>query len=113
MTSGHSEKRGSFLSQKANWISSYEEGFFEDDSYYVSLFCVGKSIEPTLSAQYPKIPQNTWEGVLEFIYNRFEKYERFKRDHSQWDCDGKQLWNSYKCTSKSEFKKEIISCLEQ
>lgn len=92
----------------------YKDGFFENYSCCLSLFCVGKSIDSDLQSKYPKVPQKTWNNVLEFIYNRFVKYEVQKRDHSQWDCDGKQLWNFFECNkrNKSNFKNEIISCLE-
>lgn len=90
----------------------YENGFYENDSYCISLFCFGKSEDKELKSKYPRVPQKTWDEVLEFIYKRFNRYEELKSDHSQWDCDGKQLWNCSKCNTKSKFIYEIISCLE-
>lgn len=96
----------------------YVDGFYVNDSYCLSLICFGKSTNYSLERKYPKLKQQklkqqiTWCEVLEFIYNRFDKYRRFKSDHSQWDCDGKQLWNCFECNTKSNFKNEIISCLE-
>jgi len=92
----------------------YEEGFFENDSYCVSLFCVGKLKNPTLHSKYPNVPQITWNGVLKFIYNRFNKYEREKRAHNQWDKDGNQLWECFKRNKHCEtnFINEIIDNLD-
>jgi hypothetical protein len=91
----------------------YVDGLYENESYCISLICIGESKNYSFQRKYLKLKQITWCEVLEFIYDRFEKYKHYKRQHDQWDCDGKQLWNCFKCNTKSKFKKEIISCLDR
>lgn len=91
----------------------YVDGFYENKTYFLSLICIGESKNYTFKRKYLKLKQITWCEILEFIYDRFEKYKYYKRQHDQWDCDGKQLWNCFKCNTKSNFKNEIISCLER
>lgn len=109
---GAFENKDSIIDGIADKI--YNEGFFEDSSYCVSLFLIGKEIDLTWHSKYPKVPQKTWDEILEFIYSRFEKYDEYKHDHSHWDSIGDQLWRCYEInrSNKSNFKDEIIGCLE-
>jgi hypothetical protein len=80
------------LDQVASEISN--SGFFEDDKYQISYFCIGKTINGSLKLKYPNIKQITFEDVLGFIYQRFSEYDEPKRSHPQWDNDGKKLYET-------------------
>jgi hypothetical protein len=56
----------------------YKEGVYESELYCLSLFCVGNRINRELQAKCPDVPQVTWDNIIEFIYNRFEKYQEQK-----------------------------------
>lgn len=89
--------------------SLYENGYFENEVYYVSLFCVGKRENPEYLKQFPKVPQLTWEKVAHFIYNRFSKYREQKYSHSQWDNVGKKIWDLFEQSkNEEEYLKKIL-----
>jgi hypothetical protein len=89
----------------------YKEGVYESELYYLSLFCVGNRINRELQAKYLDVPQVTWDNIMEFIYNRFEKYQEQKHMHPQWDSTGHELWNSFRKSSKDEFMSKIKASL--
>lgn len=107
---------GAFREEDIDNIANelYSKGSFANESYYVSLFCVGAYPNSSLSEAHPEIHQITWDKVLEFIYTRFDKYDVLKRHHPQWDCSGQQLWHCFERNKRNKlnFKREIISCLE-
>ncbi len=81
----------------------YRVGFFENNSYYLSLFCIGRNENSSIREKYPKVQQQTWKNILQFIYDRFEGYKLQKAVHNQWDEAGQDLWKSF----------ETSSCLEE
>lgn len=83
----------------------YEEGVFENEFAYLTLFCIGSQINRNLNRRYSKVPQVTWTDILEFIYNRFNKYRIQKAAHPQWDRTGHKLW---KCALGSKNKEDFI-----
>ena len=86
----------------------YEEGIYENKSYYLSLFCVGNQINRDLQRRYPNVSQIIWDDILKFIYNRYKKYKEQKSRHPQWDSTGHLLWRSFlKCKDENEFVVEI------
>lgn len=89
--------------------SLYEKGFYENELYHISLFCVGDRENPEIRRQYPAVPQLTWEKVANFIYNRFNKYREQKYSHSQWDDVGKKIWHLFEQSrSKEEYIRKIV-----
>lgn len=82
----------------------YEHGYYEDKKFLVSLCCLGKKTNNDICKKFQKVPQLTWNSVLEFIYDRFNKYEIYKRQHQQWDRTGRNLFeHSQKCFDREEF----------
>lgn len=78
---------------KAVAADLYSQGFFENKSYRVSLFCISGATNPDISANCPQVPQILWPEILAFIFDRFRQYHRQKRSHGQWDQTGTLLWN--------------------
>lgn len=86
----------------------YEHGYYEDDNFLISLCCIGQEANHNIRDQSPNVPQLTWNDVLSFIYNRFSKYEIYKRQHQQWDITGKKLFeHSQRCYNRDEFLETI------
>ena len=86
----------------------YQDGFYENKLYYLSLFCVGKQKNSYWLKKLPNVPQKLWDDILKFIYNRFKEYEEQKVAHEQWDCTGHKLWKVFeKCSKQSEFVNKI------
>lgn len=74
----------------------YCKGYFENNNVYISLACVGASINQELKNNFPCLLQITWKQVLTFIYERFSLYYEQKFNHPQWDETGSLLWNSFR-----------------
>lgn len=86
----------------------YEEGVYENELYYVSLFCVGRRENSDLQGKFKKVPQVIWDDILKFIYNRFKRYEGQKHDHRQWDSTGHELWKAFRASKdENEFTNKI------
>ena len=68
----------------------YEDFRFEDEHLRVRLFAVGNEPNPRLAAA---VVQVTWCDVLDFIFQRFRRYQWVKADHSHWDDAGKRLYH--------------------
>lgn len=78
---------------KAVAAELYTQGFFENQSYRVSLFCIGGATNLDVSANFPYVPQILWPEILAFIFDRFRQYRRQKSSHRQWDQTGTLRWN--------------------
>lgn len=87
--------------------SLYERGIFDGPLLYCSLFCVGDIANTELARSHPHVPQHTWEQVLGFLFERFQTYQERKADHDSWDEIGKELWNFWKDTPKTEFINKV------
>lgn len=87
----------------------YEKGVYENEFYYVSLFCVGCGKNIELQRKYENVPQVIWDDILEFTYNRFKEYPEQKSAHPQWDTTGNELWRIFRrCGDKNEFASQVI-----
>lgn len=73
--------------------SIYEQGYFENQLYYVSMVCFGEELGDHVTSQYPKVPQILWSEVKQFVWERFRRYRNQKSAHVQWDAVGKGLWD--------------------
>lgn len=81
----------------------YEDGC-ADSSRFLTLLCLGSVENSEIRKTYPRVPQITWDRVLEFIFTRFMRYLNQKVSHRQWDLDGRNLWDwATDCTGKREF----------
>src|SRR5690606_13900472 len=100
---------GAFTLDKINKISTeiYSEGYYEDEFYCLSLFCMGEEENQELKRSFPKVPQVIWDKALDFIFERFTNYYEQKCAHIQWDCEGHYLWDTFteKNANKEEFKR--------
>lgn len=80
----------------------YTEGVYSTPSLTISLFCVGNSESVAVRARYPKVPQRTWSHITSWIFERFTRYRRRKKDHDQWDSSGQALWTLFEEARGSE-----------
>jgi hypothetical protein len=58
------------------------KGFCRLCSHYITFVAIGKSGDSDLVPF--DIPVITWDHVKNFIYNRFKKWEKIKRDLNEW-----------------------------
>jgi len=84
----------STIEDVANTI--YKEGYYVDTDFRHSIIAIGSDINSDLAKKYPQIIQITFIEIKKFIFERFSKYPDRKADHSQWDENGKNLWQSFK-----------------
>ena len=86
----------------------YSDGTFSDRRFVISLCCVGARLNAQLRGRYPRVPQITWDHILDFIFGRFKDYSREKAQHSQWDENGHKLWERAEaCTSTEEYRESV------
>lgn len=84
---------GSFENVVAVSEELYEHGWYENNNFVFSLFCLGQRTNQTHINKLPRVPQLTWDEVLFFIHERFRHYEDQKCSHEQWDETGHTLWD--------------------
>lgn len=70
--------------------SLYKEHSYENSMCRIRQFAIGSELNTDLPEN---IVQLTWPDALSFIHHRFTKYEKYKRQHSQWDYVGQELIN--------------------
>jgi hypothetical protein len=105
---------GAFCPDNTDAIADhlYRNGFFEDENYIVSLFCVGRRENPEYLRRYPSVPQITWENIAGFIYRRFNGYYEQKSINRQWDSSGKLIWNMFQeCKKHDNGEEDYISTI--
>ena len=82
----------------------YETGKYENTLIVLQLIAVGRDLNPDLNAVMSEVEQISWNEIKAFIYDRFDRYRRVKREHPQWDTDGLRLWNfSTRVQGRDEF----------
>ena len=89
----------------------YCDGTYEDGQYYVSLLCIGKEQSEKVKEQHEKINQITWDYVLKFIHERFDKFNVQKSCHCQWDTEGQLLWDVFEMHRRKQ--SEFVACIER
>lgn len=85
----------------------YKHGYYEDENFVISLCCVGQEENHNIHVRFPKVLQLTWNHVLSFIYDRFNRYEIYKRQHQQWDSTGQKLFKYFQECNHNEFLETI------
>lgn len=75
--------------------SLYETGLYKSCSIEIGLIAIGSQKNATLTKRIPRVTQILWADIKGFIFERFEKYERIKRQRPQWDPDGHLLWKVF------------------
>lgn len=88
--------------------SVYDTGIYVNDSYLLSLYCLGDKYNRGIGNRYKDVPQKTWDDVLTFIYNRFSKYKKQKKLHDQWEDTGQQLWDCFLISTNCESFKSFV-----
>lgn len=103
---------GAFPEEKVPEVGEeiYKNCYYENDSFVVRLFAIGKRKNEHLSL---KIVQLTWEEILKFIYWRFKKYQKQKAQHEQWDNVGKTLYELSKTHDEDSFIKTVMEEMEK
>ena len=85
-----------------------ELGQYQGARLFCSLFCIGNRKSDTVRERYPLVPQRSWSEVATWIFNRFNEYQRRKKDHNQWDNVGQALWTYFEqAASPGEFERAI------
>lgn len=91
----------------------YNNGWYEERDYVISLCCLGRTKNQDFLKRYPKMPQLSWEEILSFIYQRFKYYHRQKCQHDQWDKTGQILWDhAEEYSNEKEFCTKILEMLK-
>lgn len=70
--------------------SLYTIKYYENDKYRCRIFSIGQFRND--SDEFQGVTQITWEEILEFIFERFVQYRKYKTSHNQWDDTGKLLF---------------------
>jgi hypothetical protein len=71
-------------------VALYEKNQYENDQYRCRLYALGSEKNTDLSNA---VVQITWIEILDFIHQRFIKYERYKTQHEQWNDVGRLLFH--------------------
>ena len=69
----------------------YDDGIAIFGHTRIRLMAIGRDLNPELEERYGEVLQLTWDGVLGFIWDRFDRYRREKSDVAQWDVCGRGL----------------------
>jgi hypothetical protein len=85
----------------------YSTGKYEGDNLCIRFCLIGRQ-KYRESQLFPEALKITWEEIIDFIYDRFDKYEREKRSHHQWDESGHLLWKLFEVSKNN---KELFSKL--
>ena len=88
----------------------YKSGLHQNETIRVGLVSIGRERNPELASAMPDVIQITWDTVKRFIFDRFQRFERVKREHPQWDREGHLLWNAFKRHrgGRNEFSSALI-----
>ncbi len=93
----------------------YENGQYQLPSIEIGLIAIGKKKNPDLTERMPSVPQLFWDDIKGFIFDRFAKYQKIKRERPQWDMDGHLLWKIFEENSpdKSAFASSLVLTTER
>jgi hypothetical protein len=69
----------------------YSDRFYRDEHAEVRFYAIGDEPSPRLD-RHPDVRQLLWNDVLDFVHQRFTRYNVVKRDHNQWDPVGRRLF---------------------
>lgn len=69
----------------------YEQGTAIFGRTRIRLVAIGRDRNQELDKRYGEILQLTWDDVLGFIWDRFDRYRQQKRHVDQWDDCGRTL----------------------
>jgi hypothetical protein len=60
--------------------------------------------------RWPDAPRIDLAEALEFIHDRFQKYQRIKTDHGQWRPSGRRIWDIYikHWSSPADFIEQVL-----
>jgi hypothetical protein len=89
---------GTFSTEEEVQLASdalYATGRFISEQIELGLISIGGQANPSLTETFPHAVQIEWRETIDFIFDRFHKFEREKRGHPQWDLDGHLLWHAF------------------
>lgn len=88
----------------------YTTGRFTSEQMELGLISIGGRANPTLTEKFPNAVQIVWREMTDFIFDRFNTFEREKRGHPQWDLDGHLLWHAFQehHNDKEAFGKSFV-----
>lgn len=70
----------------------YHEGFHvSEDHLRIRLVAIGREVNKDVASRYPHVPQVIWPDLLNFIFDRHQRYRHQKRQTDHWDRTGKEL----------------------
>ncbi|MBL0115354.1 MAG: hypothetical protein IPP45_07830 [Sphingomonadales bacterium] len=82
----------------------YADAIYDDPDYpRVRLVLLGREADTELAAKYAGITQVTWNDVLSFIWQRFDRYRRQKAQVDQWDGAGRLLKGLARRENEADF----------
>jgi hypothetical protein len=88
----------------------YNAGQYISAEVELGLISIGEGLSPELGRKFPGVLQLTWRNVTDFIFDRFNGFERIKRERPQWDLDGHLLWSVFQENrgSKEDFRSSLV-----
>ena len=89
----------------------------EKDESFRIVFCAlgdsrNKEYDFNSDKSDKKIVQKTWDKILKFIYRRYKSHWDEKKEHSQWPCIGKELWDLSEKYDETAFVNYILYYLD-
>ncbi|WP_414902591.1 hypothetical protein ACMT1E_05015 [Sphingomonas flavalba] len=90
----------------------YADASFDRPDYpRIRLILVGREPDPAIAEKYAGITQLTWAEILSFIWQRFQRYWKQKKQVEQWDQVGRHLKDLVRRTSEEDFIASTIGLM--
>lgn len=88
----------------------YKRFLFEDANYKIEMVAIGAKVNPEFKASTPSPAQWLFKTMLKFVHKRFSDYAFQKKEHQNWDCAGKQLYElAMKTNSEDDFVDRVTA----
>lgn len=78
----------------------YADYVHEDEDQRIELFAIGSRLNTDYVTARPAPRQVLFQDILTSIFQRFHQFRMQKRDHKQWDSEGKFLYRNAKKTKE-------------
>jgi hypothetical protein len=86
----------------------YTNYVHEDENQRIQLFAIGSRPNQDYAISGPAPRQLLFQNILTFIFDRFHQFRMQKRDHQQWDSEGKFLYKN-----AEEAKEDFIALVSK
>ncbi len=77
----------------------------------VRLVAIGRDRDPGLRERYREVLQLTWQDIIGFIWDRFERYRLQKGNVEQWDPCGRHLRRLARSYDQHTFLKTVCQAM--